>query len=213
MIRIVLVDDHAVMRDGLRAILQAQPDLTVVGEAGDGVEAIQTIVRHKPDVVLLDLSLPLLSGLDVLREIGARHLPSAVLVLSMHEAGDSVRAALAHGARGYLAKGTPAQEVVRAVRAVHAGRRYLPEALAGRALDALLDPAGAARPIDALSHRERQVLRLVCEGKTSQEIGVLLHVSSKTVDTYRARLMGKLGVSDLPSLVRLAIREGVISAD
>lgn len=213
MIRIVLVDDHGVMRDGLRAILQSQPDMTVVGEAGDGVEAIQAIVRHKPDVVLLDLSLPLLSGLDVLCEMRARRLATAALVLSMHDSGDSVRTALAQGARGYLPKGTAAPEVVRAVRAVHAGRRYLPQSLAGRAIEALLEPGAGARPIDALSHRERQVLRLVCEGKTSQEIGVLLHVSSKTVDTYRVRLMRKLGVGDVASLVRLAIREGVISAD
>lgn len=213
MIRIVLVDDHGVMRDGLRAILQSQPDMTVVGEAGDGVEAIQTLVRHKPDVVLLDLSLPLLSGLDVLCEMRARRLATAALVLSMHDSGDSVRTALAQGARGYLPKGTAALEVVRAVRAVHAGRRYLPQSLAGRTLEALLESGAAVRPIDALSHRERQVLRLVCEGKTSQEIGVLLHVSSKTVDTYRARLMSKLGVGDVPSLVRLAIREGVISTD
>lgn len=214
MIRVLLVDDHAILRDGLRAILAAEPDIQVVAEAGDGVEAIRQAVQHKPDVVLLDLSLPMLSGLDVLREITQRKLDAAVLMLSMHDGGESVRAALAAGARGYLVKGCPAPTVVQAVRTVHAGQRYLAEPVASKVLDALLERDGspAARPLDALSRREQQVMRLVCDGKSSAEIGRLLNLSPKTVDTYRARLMQKLNVSDVPSLVRLAIRENMIDA-
>jgi DNA-binding NarL/FixJ family response regulator len=214
MIRVLLVDDHAILRDGLRAILAAEPDVEVVGEAADGVEAIKQAVTHKPDVVLLDLSLPMLSGLDVLRELSQRKLNAAVLVLSMHDAGESVRTALAAGARGYLVKGCPAPTVVQAVRAVFAGKRFLAEPVASKVLDALLDRDGAPapRPVDALSRREQQVMRLVCEGKSSAEIGRLLNLSPKTVDTYRARLMQKLGVNDVPALVKLAIRENIIDA-
>lgn len=214
MIRVLLVDDHAILRDGLRAILAAESDIQVVGEAENGVDAIKQAVQHKPDVVLLDLSLPMLSGLDVLRELTQRKLNAAVLVLSMHDAGESVRAALSAGARGYLVKGCPAPTVLQAVRTVHAGKRFLAEPVASKVLDSLLDRNGNApqRPIDALSRREQQVMRLVCEGKSSAEIGRLLNLSPKTVDTYRARLMQKLGVADVPSLVKLAIRENMIDA-
>jgi DNA-binding NarL/FixJ family response regulator len=212
MIRVLIVDDHAVLRDGLRAVLSAEDGIEVVGEAGDGIAAVQEIVRHKPDVVLLDLNLPLMSGFDLLRELRRRGLTSAVLVLTMNEAPENVRAALELGARGYVKKGSAVTAVISGVRAVHAGRRFLPEQLAGEAVDALLAPP-RAQPLDALSARERQVMRLVCEGKSSAEIGRMLNLSAKTVDTYRSRLMGKLGVSDVPALVKLALREGLISFD
>lgn len=212
MIRVLIVDDHAVLRDGLSAVLGAEDDIEVIGEAGDGIAAVQEIVRHKPDVVLLDLNLPLMSGFDLLRELQRRQLRPAVLVLTMNEAIENVRTALELGARGYVKKGSAVTTVISGVRAVHAGRRFLPEQLAGEALDTLLAPA-RSQPLDALSARERQVMRLVCEGKSSAEIGKMLNLSAKTVDTYRSRLMGKLGVSDVPALVKLAIREGLIPFD
>jgi DNA-binding NarL/FixJ family response regulator len=212
-IRVVIADDHGVMRDGLRAILGAQPGIDVVGQAADGVAAIRAVVEHKPDVLLLDLSLPLLSGLDVLRELRRRQLDTAVLVLSMHAAGETAHEALRLGARGYLQKGSAAESVIEGVRAVAAGQRYLPQEIASRTLDAMLDGGRTADPLASLSDRERSVMRLVCEGKTSVEIAALLNVSPKTVDTYRSRLMQKLGIEDLPALVKLAIRTGVISAD
>ncbi len=212
MIRVLIVDDHAVLRDGLRAVLGTEDGIDVVGEAADGVAAVQEIVRYKPDVVLLDLNLPLLSGFDVLRELQRRSLKPAVLVLTMNEAIENVRTALELGARGYVKKGSAVATVIDGVRAVHAGRRFLPERLAGEAVDTLLAPA-SAQPLDVLSARERQVMRLVCEGKSSADIGRMLNLSAKTVDTYRSRLMGKLGVSDVPALVKLALREGVISFD
>jgi len=213
MIRVVIADDHGVMRDGLRAILGAQSGITVVGEAADGVAAIRSVVEHKPNVLLLDLSLPLLSGLDVLRELRRRQLDTAVLVLSMHAAGETAHEALRLGARGYLQKGSAAEAVIEGVRAVAAGQRYLPQEIASKTLDAMLDSARAADPLASLSDRERSVMRLVCEGKTSAEIAALLNVSPKTIDTYRSRLMQKLGIDDLPALVKLAIRTGVISAE
>jgi two-component system, NarL family, response regulator NreC len=213
MIRLVIADDHGVMRDGLRAILGAQSGITVVGEAADGVAAIRSVVEHKPNVLLLDLSLPLLSGLDVLRELRRRQLDTAVLVLSMHAAGETAHEALRLGARGYLQKGSAAEAVIEGVRAVAAGQRYLPQEIASKTLDAMLDGARAADPLASLSDRERSVMRLVCEGKTSAEIAALLNVSPKTIDTYRSRLMQKLGIDDLPALVKLAIRTGVISAE
>lgn len=212
MIRVLIIDDHTVLRDGLRAVLSAEDDMEVVGEAADGIAAVQEIVRHKPDVVLLDLNLPLLSGFDVLRELQRRGLEPAVLVLTMNEAVENVRTAFELGARGYVKKGSSVATVISGVRAVHAGRRFLPEQLAGEAVDALLAPA-RAQSFDALSARERQVMRLVCEGKSSADIGRLLNLSAKTVDTYRSRLMQKLGVSDVPALVKLALREGMISFD
>ena len=213
MIRVVIADDHGVMRDGLRAILGAQSGITVVGEAADGVAAIRSVVEHKPNVLLLDLSLPLLSGLDVLRELRRRQLDTAVLVLSMHAAGETAHEALRLGARGYLQKGSAAEAVIEGVRAVAAGQRYLPQEIASKTLEAMLDSARAADPLASLSDRERSVMRLVCEGKTSAEIAALLNVSPKTIDTYRSRLMQKLGIDDLPALVKLAIRTGVISAE
>lgn len=212
MIRVLIVDDHAVLRDGLRAVLSAEDDIEVVGEAADGIAAVQEIVRHKPDVVLLDLNLPLMSGFDLLRELQRRGLSPAVLVLTMNEALENVRAAFELGARGYVKKGSAVATVISGIRAVSVGRRFLPEPLAGEAIDALL-ASGQSRPLDTLSARECQVMRLVCDGKSSAEIGQLLNLSAKTVDTYRSRLMGKLGVADVAALVKLALREGLISVD
>ncbi len=212
MIRVLIVDDHAVLRDGMRAVLAAQSDIEVVAEAADGVAAVQQIVRYKPDVVLLDLNLPLMSGFDVLRELQRRNLAPAVLVLTMNEAPEHVRIAFELGARGFVRKGSAAATVIDGVRAVHAGRRFLPDELTGEALEALLAAPGR-QLLDALSTRERQVMRLVCEGMSSADIGRMLNLSAKTVDTYRSRLMHKLGVADVTALVKLAVREGLISIE
>lgn len=212
-IRTLLVDDHGVLRDGLRAILLAQPDILLVGEAADGRSALTMILAEQPDVVLLDLSLPLMTGLEVLRALEDKACPSRVVVLSMQDEPATVAGALQLGALGFLSKGAPASEMLTALRAVAAGRRYLPPYLAEPVLRAMMQGArsgGTARAIDALSRREREVMRLLCEGLSGSEIGLRLGVSVKSVDTYRARLMSKLGVSDLPSLVKLALRERLI---
>lgn len=219
-IRVLLVDDHGVLRDGLRAILTAEPDIMLVGEAADGPAALQAIVDLTPDVVLLDVSLPGMSGLEVLQRAAQSQPSVRIVMLSMRDEPATVGRALQLGALGFLSKGAPAREVLAALRSVAAGQRYLPPHLASPVVEAMLQSrqqqngrngaAPAESPLAALSLRERQVMQALCEGRSSAEIAATLAVSSKTVDTYRARLMGKLGVRDLASLVRLAMREGLI---
>lgn len=219
-IRVLLVDDHGVLRDGLRAILTAEADIALVGEAADGPAALQSIVDLVPDVVLLDVSLPGMSGLEVLQRAAQSQPAVRIVMLSMRDEPATVGRALQLGAFGFLSKGAPAREVLAALRSVAAGERYLPPHLASPVVAAMLQSrqqqngrhgaAPAESPLAALSLRERQVMQALCEGRSSAEIAATLAVSSKTVDTYRARLMGKLGVRDLASLVRLAMREGLI---
>ncbi|MDK2122772.1 response regulator [Parachitinimonas caeni] len=210
MIRVVLADDHALLREGLRLILESESDIQVVAEAGDGSEALRRIVAERPDVVVLDLEMPVMGGLDVLRELSLRGGSARVIVLSMHDSLRHIRDAVRSGARAYLPKGTVGCELLTAVRAVHAGQRYFAVDVADRLADVLLSPAQSDALLDSLSERERQVLQMVVEGKSSAEIGRLLFLSPKTVDTYRSRLMQKLGIDDIPGLVRYAVRQGLI---
>jgi two-component system invasion response regulator UvrY len=207
---VFIVDDHAVMRDGLRALLE-QAGHRVVGEAEDPARAVQELVRLKPAVVLLDLQLGERSGLEVLQQIAARKLPTRAVVLTMFAQRGQVAEALRAGAAGYVLKGSPSAEVLAAVQAVAQGQTHLGPQVSALAVAALTRDEGAA--INTLSTRERQVLSLVVRGHSSAAIAEQIHLSPKTVESYRSRLMAKLGVADLPALVRLAIREGVISAD
>ncbi len=208
MTRIYLVDDHAIVREGLRAVLTAHGH-DVVGEAADAATAIDGIVRLEPEVVLLDLGLEGRSGLDLLARLQQRRCAARVVVLTMSSQPRHVAEAWRLGAAAYVLKGSHASSVRQAIAAAQHGKRFLDPALA--ALGVTLS-AGAA-PADALatlSLREREVLLLVVDGHSSATIGARLHLSPKTVDTYRSRLMQKLGVGDLASLVRLAVREGLI---
>lgn len=208
---IYLVDDHAMMRDGLRAVLE-DAGHRVVGEAEHPTSALIGLQRLQPAILLLDLNLGERSGLELLEQVQQRKLPLRTIVLTMSAQARHVADALRLGAVGYVLKGAPASEVLRAIDAVLAGRRYLgPEAaeLAVQGLTASPD----AQALSTLSVREQQVISLVVRGQTSAAIAEALHLSPKTVDSYRSRLMAKLGVDDLTGLVRLAIREGLISAD
>ena len=211
-ISVFLADDHAVMRDGLRAMLETQDDIRVVGEATNGREATRQVAQLHPDVVLMDIGMPELNGIEATQRICERSPSVRVVILSMHATKEYIRRALAAGARGYVLKDSAGAEVVQAVLAVHAGRRYLSQRVSEQILDEYPKPpetAEADDPLSRLSPREREVLQLVVEGKTSAEIAQLIFLSPKTVETYRSRLMSKLGVADLPGLVKFAIQHGV----
>ncbi|MFC5498108.1 response regulator [Caenimonas terrae] len=211
-IRVFVADDHAIVREGLVQLLQLQPDLVVVGTCAEGRESLQQIRALLPDVAVLDISMPGLNGIEVAAEIQRLGLPVAVVILSMHSSTEYVFRALEVGARAYLQKESAAAEIVDAIRAVHAGRKYLDTRIAGLVAGHVGD--GAARgPLELLSRREREILQLVAQGHSSAQIGKLLSLSPKTVDTYRSRLMQKLGLSDVVSLVKFAIQQGLVSLD
>ena len=206
--RILLADDHAVLSEGLRALLGRQDDFEIVGVVGDGREAVHAAERLRPDVVIMDITLPVLNGIEATARIRARQPEVLVIILSMHNTSEHVHRALQAGASGYLVKDSAADEVVKAVRAVRLGKRYL-----GRTLEGLDPSAGRVddlSPVERLSGREREILQLVMEGRPSVEIAQMLALSPKTVDTYRSRIMVKLGVKDMPSLARIAISLGLV---
>jgi DNA-binding NarL/FixJ family response regulator len=206
-IRVVIADDHVLLRDGLKALLQATGDITVVGEVGNGQDALRRVPELAPDVVLMDIAMPELNGIEATRALTRKYPAARVIIVSMHTTSEHVHRALAAGAAGYLLKESAGSEVVTAVRAVHAGNRYLSRAVAEFGQ---VDSARAeASPLERLSPRERQVLQLVAEGKSSAEIARIVNLSPKTVETYRSRLMKKLGVGDIPALVRLVIQHGI----
>jgi len=215
-ITVFLADDHAVVRDGLRVLLEAQPDIRVIGDAANGREAVRRVAQLRPDVVVMDIAMPELNGIEAAREIGRVCPSTQVIILSMHSTTEHIFQALQAGARGYLLKESAGIEVVNAVRAVHADHRYLSQKI----LEGLVDnyvrqrqAAEAKSPLARLSPREREVLQLVVEGKSSAEIADILSLSPKTVEAYRSRLMHKLGISDLPGLVKFAIQHGLTSLE
>jgi two-component system, NarL family, response regulator NreC len=206
-LRILLADDHCIVRQGLRALLE-RSGFEVVGEAADGQEAVKLAESLRPDVAVLDLTMPVLNGLDAGRQILQRKPAPAVMLLTMHTEEHHVAAALRAGFRGYLLKTQAAEDLVRAIRDVVRGQIFLSSAVSRVVIDGYV--SGAAAPCEALAPRERQVLQLVAEGNTSKEIASQLGLSVKTVDSYRARVMEKLDVHETAGLVRYAIRHGVI---
>jgi two-component system response regulator NreC len=211
-ISIMLADDHPVVRRGMQTLLEAEPDFSVIGETGDGLDTIREVERLQPDVLVLDLMMPGLSGLEVLRIIRQRSPRTRVVVLSMHNNNAFVVTALKEGATGYVLKGSEEQNLVHAVREAVAGRRFLSPPVTERAIDAYISQARAA-PIDpheTLTAREREVLQLAAEGKTSGEIAARLHISHRTVENHRANVMRKLGLKNQSELVCYALRRGLI---
>ncbi len=215
-ITIFLADDHAVVRDGLRALLEAQPDLTVIGDAANGRDAVRQMAHCCPDVAILDIAMPDLNGIEAARQLHQVCPDSRVIILSMHSTSGHIFQALKAEVRGYLLKASAGSELVQAIHAVMAGERYLSQKISDRIIDDYIGRSKLGEPGDRLtqlSDREREILQLVVEGKSSSEIAEILVISPKTVDTYRSRLMQKLGISDLPSLVKFAIKQGLISLE
>jgi len=208
-IRVLLADDHTLMREGLRALLSTATDMEVIGEVRTGREAEQKAHWLAPDVVLMDIAMPDLNGIEATRLIHAKCPAIRIVILSMHATTEYVYRAFEAGACGYLLKEMAVGEVIAAVRAVHRGWTYLSPALAA----IMPNPAsGHVRgPVDSLSTREKQVLQLVVEGRTSNDIAKMLCLSPKSIDTYRSRLMTKLGVRDISSLVKFALEHGLTS--
>jgi two-component system, NarL family, response regulator NreC len=207
-IRILLADDHAVVRQGFRMILGAQSDLEIVGEAGNGREAIELASTLRPDVVVMDVTMPELNGIEATRRMTAENPHIRVVALSMHKDSVYVREILRAGARGYLLKDSVADDLVAAVRAVASGEGYLSPGVSNAVLDDYR--RHVTNPIDMLSSREREVLQMLAEGKTNKEIAVTLNLSVYTVDAHRGRIMEKLNVHSINELVRFAVRNGLI---
>lgn len=215
-IRLFLADDHKVLRAGLRTLLENYSDFSVVGEADNGYEAMRIVCKLRPDVAVLDIAMPELNGIEAARQIHMECSQTQIIILSMYSSHQHIYQALKAGVRGYILKEAAADELVEAIRIVHAGQRYLSPKVADVLIEDYLDPCPkdwAIMPLEQLSERERTVLQLVVEGKSSIQIGELLALSPKTVDSYRSRLMQKLGITDLPSLVKFAIQQGIISLE
>jgi two-component system response regulator NreC len=213
-IRVILVDDHAVMRAGLRALLSTEPDVEVVGEAATGEEGVELALRLVPDVVVMDLSMPGMGGMAATRRIAASGIPTRVLVLTLHGEREYLLPLLEAGGAGYLTKSSADHELVDAIRVVSRGDVYLDPGAARLLVTSFRVPREPERenPLGRLSAREREVLTLAAEGYSSTEIGERLGISGKTVETYRERLMDKLDLRHRSELVRLALREGLLAA-
>ena len=211
MTRVYLVDDHLIMREGLRALLEARGH-TVVGESADPTETLADLLHLRPAVLLLDLQLGARSGFELLAELQRRHLPMSCIVLTSSAQPNQAAEALRLGARGYVLKESAGSDLMSAIAAVSLGKKHLGAGVADLALQAFTQTQNDS-PLSALTPRERQIIIMVVQGQSSSKIGQVLHLSPNTVDTYRGRLMAKLGVSDVTSLVRLAIRFKLIDSD
>lgn len=209
MIRILLLDDHALVREGVSRLLEAQSDMQVIGSFGEVEAALGFAAREEPDVAIVDIAMPQGSGIEVARRLRQVSPDTHLLVLTMHSNPEYVHQALLAGALGYVVKESAGPALVQAVRTVQAGRRYLSDSLGAEALERFLKGADQSDPLGRLSAREREVLRHTVEGRTIAETAQQLGLSPKSVETYRSRLMTKLGIEDLPALVKFAIRHGV----
>ncbi len=213
-IRIVLADDHTLVRAGIRALLEAEGKVEVVGECGDGREALELVLRHRPDVALIDVGMPGLNGLTLARRLTEEAPRTRVLVLSMHGEPSYVRKALEAGVAGYLVKGASVSELPLAIEAVARGETYLSPRISATVVQQMLREGGSEPdPLESLTARQREILQLVAEGRSSKEIAAALGLSVKTVETHRSRIMDRVGIRDVAGLVRLAIRAGLVSSD
>jgi two-component system, NarL family, response regulator NreC len=211
--RILLADDHRVVREGFRALLESEPDFEIVAETGDGLDAVRLVEQHKPHVLVVDLMMPGLNGLEVARQITQRVARTRIVVLSMHANEAYVLEALKNGASAYVLKDASAAELVRAVREALAGRRYLSPPLSEPAIESYIQRAKTSDSLDlydTLTNREREVFQLAAEGHTNNEIASRLFISPRTVETHRANVMHKLGLRSQTDLVRYALQRGIL---
>jgi len=211
-IRILIADDHTILRSGIRALLEVEPDIIVAGEADDGREAVRLAGQLKPDVILMDIAMPLLNGLEATRQIKREHPEIQVLVLTMYDHEEYFKQMLEAGASGYIIKRAAANELVEAIRAVYDGEAVLSPTITRLLLEDYLnrDPVKEKDDPNALSSREREVLQLIAEGKTSRQIAELLNLSIKTIQSHRTNLMQKLNLHDRGDLIKYAIQKKII---
>lgn len=210
MIKVLLADDHSIVRAGLRRIVEESGDMEVVAEADDGREAIQLVQKIKPDVAVVDISMPGLDGLEVISQLQAQQPKLPILVLTMHEEGQYIVRAVQAGAMGYITKQSAPEQLVKAIRKVHAGQRYLTDEAAEALALRVARGSDGQSPLDSLSMRELQVLRRLAMGHTNREIARSYHISIKTVDTYRSRLLKKLNLRNNAELTHFAIQNRLI---
>jgi DNA-binding NarL/FixJ family response regulator len=212
-VRVALIDDHPIVRQGLRNLLQTEPSLAVVGEADDGIAGVELVLRARPDVLIVDLMMPGLNGLDLIRQVLKSQPKLRILVLSMQSADSYVVEALQCGAAGYVLKETGPSEIIQAIRAVVAGERYLSPKLAERLLNASSGKRKITDPYETLTPREREILHLVIEGNTSPQIAKRLVLSPRTVELHRSRIMKKLDLHNQTDIFRYALERGLLSTD
>jgi DNA-binding NarL/FixJ family response regulator len=209
-----VADDHAVVRSGLRLILEAERDFQFIGEAANGRDAVKKVKDLRPNVVIMDITMPALNGIEATEQICEAFPSAKIIILSMHSNAEYLRRALTAGARGYLLKESAGVEVVNASRAVYAGHYYLDQSISDGFIEDYLDhrrDMATQDPYDLLSVREKEILQLVIDGKSSSQIADMVFLSPKTIETYRSRIMQKLHVSDIPSLTKYAVRKGLTS--
>ncbi len=213
-ITVLLADDHAIVRDGLRFLLEAQGDIKVIGEASNGREAVKKVKELKPAIVIMDIVMAELNGIEATEQICKYQPSTRVIMLSMRSSTEPILRSLKAGASGYLLKESAGRELVNAIYSVYEGKRYLSSKVSDQMVGAYLNQEEALKdPLSVLSQREREVLQLVIESKTSAEIADMLFLSIKTVKTYRSRLMTKLGIKDIPNLIKFAIQHGLTSLE
>ena len=215
-IRILITDDHTLIRRGITSLLNAQPDMEVVGEASNSEEALQAMSKEAPDIVLMDISMPGINGLEVTKSIRARFPQTRVLMLTMHDREDYLFQAMRAGAAGYILKGADVQDLLSAIRSVHAGEVYLYPTVTTKLLADYLrrvETGENRTSYDGLTDREREVLRLIAQGKTTGEIAIVLFLSRHTVETHRDHIMQKLDLHRKAELIKYAIRKGLVNPD
>ena len=212
-IRILLADDHGLVRDGLRALLERQPDMEVIAEAGDGRECVRLAEEHSPDVVMMDVAMPVMNGIEAARRVINAKPGIAVLILSMHHDESYVMRSLKAGARGYLLKDSPRDDVLAAIRAVAAGRSFFSRAITSMLQEDYvrqLQSRGLEDSYDLLTDREREILQLLAEGKANKEVASLLNISLTTVETHRSHILQKLSLHSTADLILYAVRKKII---
>ncbi|MDD4859307.1 MAG: response regulator transcription factor [Dehalococcoidales bacterium] len=210
-IRILVVDDHAIMREGIHALLGMHSDLEIAGEASDGREALEKVQELSPDVVVMDISMPNMDGLEATRRIAKKYPRVKVLVLTQHDNKEYILSTIKAGAAGYVPKRALGSELVSAIRAVHRGDSFLYPSAATALIEEYRDQAKATDPYDQLTSREREILKLVAEGKTSRQIADMLYISLKTVLGHRAKLMEKLDLHNRTELIKYAMQKGLLN--